>query len=197
MKRFLPRRAFTFFLLFPLVMAPLARAHCDTLSGPVVVEARAALAKGDVTPVLKWVKPAAEPAVREAFRKASAVRGQSAAVAELADTYFFETLVRLHREGEGEPFTGLKDETAEPGIAAADAALAAGSAAHLHHDLVARIKAVVDERFAAAQAARARADSSVQAGREYVAAYVAFMHLTEQLYALSNPTAAHAHGHAP
>jgi hypothetical protein len=28
----------------------------------------------------------------------------------LADTHFFETVVRLHRLGEGESFTGLKPE---------------------------------------------------------------------------------------
>ena len=35
--------------------APFAFAHCDTLDGPVVKTARAALEKGDVTPILKWV----------------------------------------------------------------------------------------------------------------------------------------------
>jgi hypothetical protein len=32
----------------------IAGAHCDTLDGPVVMTAKAALEKGDVTPVLKW-----------------------------------------------------------------------------------------------------------------------------------------------
>jgi hypothetical protein len=31
-------------------------AHCDTLDGPVVATARAALDKGDVAPLLKWVR---------------------------------------------------------------------------------------------------------------------------------------------
>src|SRR5262245_18395464 len=50
-----------------------ARAHCDTMDGPVVVEARAALASGDVEPVLKWVPPEGEAVVREAFQRTLAV----------------------------------------------------------------------------------------------------------------------------
>ena len=49
--------------------------HCDTMDGPVVKTAQAALSKGDVTPVLKWVKPEQEADVREAFKKTLAVRG--------------------------------------------------------------------------------------------------------------------------
>jgi len=85
-----------------------ASAHCDTLNGPVVTAARVALQRGDVTPVLKWVKSTEEREVRDAFRRTMAVRGASAEARDLADLYFFETLVRLHRQGEGEPYTGLK-----------------------------------------------------------------------------------------
>jgi len=85
-----------------------ASAHCDTLNGPVVTAARVALQRGDVTSVLKWVKSTEEREVRDAFRRTMAVRGASAEARDLADLYFFETLVRLHRQGEGEPYTGLK-----------------------------------------------------------------------------------------
>ena len=57
------------FSLAALVMWPAgARAHCDTMDGPVVKDAKAALEKGDVTPVLKWVAKDAEPEIR-ALRK--------------------------------------------------------------------------------------------------------------------------------
>jgi hypothetical protein len=85
-----------------------AIAHCDTLDGPVVSDARAALEARDVTPVLKWVEAGKEPEVREAFRHALAVRVLGPEARTLADRFFFETLVRVHREGEGEPYTGLK-----------------------------------------------------------------------------------------
>lgn len=78
-------------------------AHCDTLGGPVVAVAKQALEKGDVTPVLKWVKKENEGEIRAAFKKTLTVRSKGPEARELADMYFFETLVRLHRAGEGPP----------------------------------------------------------------------------------------------
>ena len=42
-------------------------AHCDTLDGLVLAEAKADLEKGDVTPVLKWIKKEHEDATKAAF----------------------------------------------------------------------------------------------------------------------------------
>jgi hypothetical protein len=103
-------------------------AHCDTLNGPVVATARQALEKGDVTPVLKWVRKDDEKKVRAQFDKTLTVRKQGKEAKELADMYFFESLVRIHRAGEGAPYTGLKAAgTVEPSVAAADKALESGS----------------------------------------------------------------------
>ncbi|HSG65930.1 MAG TPA: DUF6448 family protein, partial [Gammaproteobacteria bacterium] len=77
-----------------------AHAHCDTLDGPVIEAARVALATADPNPVLIWVQAEHEPEIRAAFEQALDVRSLGASARELADTYFFETLVRLHREGE-------------------------------------------------------------------------------------------------
>ena len=111
-----------------MALAPMnAGAHCDTMSGPVISTARLALDKGDVTPVLKWIKPGDEAEVRAAFKQALAVRKQGKAAKELADKSYFETLVRLHRAGEGASYTGLKDTPVEPIIAKTDAAIAQGS----------------------------------------------------------------------
>jgi hypothetical protein len=73
-----------------------------------VAAARRALKSGDLAPVLTWVKKDNEPKVRAAFDRALRVRALGDEARELADTAFFETLVRLHRAGEGEPYTGLK-----------------------------------------------------------------------------------------
>jgi hypothetical protein len=119
--------------LMPVVRV---EAHCDTMDGPVVKAAQAALEKGNVTPVLKWVKPPQEADVRAAFQKTLAVRGLGREARDLADQYFFETLVRLHREGEGAPYTGLKPAGAvEPVVAAADKALEAGSVEELTREI--------------------------------------------------------------
>ncbi len=111
--------------------------HCDTMDGPVVKTAQAALGTGDVTAVLKWVKPEHETEIHETFKKTLAVRKLSPEAKDLADTYFFETLVRLHRQGEGAPYTGLKPAgQVEPVIAASDKALETGSIEGLTEEMV-------------------------------------------------------------
>jgi hypothetical protein len=170
-----------------------AAAHCDTLAGPVVADAQAALARGEVDPVLKWVRPADEPEVRAAFAAALSVRAEGAAARALADRYFFETLVRLHRAGEGAPFTGLKPaDEVEPIVLLTDRALAAGSAEELVGALSAQVAAGIRSRFARAQAARAHAEHDAAHGREWVAAYVELTHYLERLERDSTTAAAHA-----
>lgn len=110
------------------VLSENAFAHCDTLDGPVVETARTALETGDVTPLLKWVQADDEKEIRTAFQKTLAVRAKGAEAKELADMYFFETLVRIHRAGEGAPYTGLKPGAdVDPAVALADRALETGS----------------------------------------------------------------------
>ena len=161
-----------------------ALAHCDTIDGPVAKDARTALAKRDITAALKWIKPKSEAEARKAFGKALAVRAGGPDARELADTYFMETLIRLHRAGEGAPFTGLKPAGAvEPPIAAADKAIASGSVEALARSTAEHAAAGVRERFARVVATRRHADDSVAAGRQYVAAYVDFVHYVERLHA--------------
>ena len=106
-----------------------ASAHCDTLDGPVIQDARKAIAARDITPVLKWVKAKDEKAVRAAFKKVLAGKGKNP---EAAEQSFFTTLVRIHRAGEGAPFSGLKPAGAvEPAVAEADKALATVHPMHL------------------------------------------------------------------
>ncbi len=159
-----------------------ARAHCDTLDGPVVTTAKAALEKGEVTPVLKWVRKGDEKEIKELFNKTLVVRKQSKEAKELADMYFFETLVRIHRAGEGAPYTGLKKEPAEPIIRAADDALLSGSPDSLIKNMTDTVAKGIRERFEHTKEAKKHADESVAAGRQFVEAYVEFTHYVERLH---------------
>lgn len=163
--------------------APVLWAHCDTMDGPVVAAARVALEKGDITPVLKWIKADAEAEIRAAFAQTLVVRAKGPEAKDLADRYFFETLVRVHRAGEGAPYTGLKPAGTDPGpfVAGADRALESGSADALVKLLVDKVAAGVRERFAEALERRKHADENVSAGREYVESYVEFVHYVERL----------------
>lgn len=171
-----------------------AAAHCDTMDGPVVASARAALTTGDITPVLKWVRPADEPQIRAAFEHTLKVRNLSPEARDLADHYFFEMLVRLHRAGEGEPYTGLKPSGAEiePGIVLADKSLETGSAETLIGLLTSGVANGVRQRLAHVQETRKHADHTVEEGRQYVAAYVDFIHYVEGLHEAIAERATHS-----
>jgi hypothetical protein len=187
------------FVVLSLVAAPKATAHCDTLDGPVVEAARVALKKGDVTPVLKWVNKDNEKEVREAFAAALKIRSLNEDARKLADTHFFETLVRVHRAGEGVSFTGLKPAgTIDPAFVAADKAISDGSVADLSGDIAKSIQDGLRKRFADVLEKKKHADESVEAGRAYVAAYVEYAHYVEALHTLtSRGLEEHHHHHAP
>lgn len=178
-----------------------AYAHCDTMNGPVVLDARKALETGDVTPVLKWVTARDEAEVKAAIARTLNVRTVSDDVREMADLYFFETVVRLHRMSEGVGYTGLKPATAvDPAVAAADHALETGSVDALADRLAADLRTALTERFSEAHAALQHADHNVEAGRAFVRAYVRFTHLAEEIGALAKHAAGHdaappAHAH--
>ena len=143
-----------------------------------------------------------EEQIRDAFSRTLVVRRQGTEAQELADRWFFETLVRIHREGEGAAFTGLQavGSPIEPVILAADRALATGSGDELSGHLAKAVAEGVERRFREAREAKKYADESVEAGRRYVAAYVQLTHYVEALDALADghgesPGAEHEHGH--
>jgi hypothetical protein len=171
-------------IILVLATAGNAQAHCDTLDGPVVNLARQALAKGDVKIILPWVAADKEVEIRKAFDLAVAVRSKGEKEKELADTYFFETLVRVHRAGEGAPYTGLKPAGLDPGpaIPAADKALETGNPQELLTLINGKVHDGIHKYFVAAREKKAHAGESVEAGRAYVAAYVPYLHFVERLY---------------
>lgn len=180
-------------LIGVLLLSPaLAGAHCDSLDGPVVKAARKALETGKLNPVLAWVQPGDEPAIKAAFDKTLAVRKLNPQARDLADTYFFETLVRIHRAGEGAPYTGLKPAGQNPGpaVAAADRAIEKGSVAEVEKLLTDTVRARLAEHFKAVSSKKAPGDD-VAAGREWVHAYVPFFHYVEGVYAAAQAGGGH------
>ena len=162
-----------------------AAAHCDTLDGPVVMDARAALAEGDPAPILKWVRPEDEAEARAAFESALAVRSLNADAMRVADTYLFETVVRLHRASEGEPFTGLKPAgEVDPVVATTDRVIASGDVTGMAGEIGRAVEGTVRDRFTRLMEAQRHRDESVETGRAYVAAYVGFVHFIEGLHAM-------------
>lgn len=173
-----------------------AIAHCDGLDGPVVKAAQRALEIGNVNPVLIWVQKKDENEITKAFQKTLAVRKLSPQAKELADMYFFETLVRIHRAGEGAPYTGLQPAGRDlgPAIPAADRALENGKVEPLVKLLTDGIQSGARDQFKQALAKKKFGKDDVTAGQEYIKSYVEFIHYVERIYeAVKNP----AEGHYP
>lgn len=170
-------------------------AHCDGLDGPVVKAAQQALDTGNPALVLIWVQARDEGEIRAAFEHTRAVRSLGPEAKALADRYFFETLVRVHRAGEGAPYTGLKPAGRDlgPAIPAADKAIDEASIERLEKMLTDAMHERLRGQFTEVLAARTFKPGDVTAGREYVKTYVEFIHYVERLHeAIATP----AHGHA-
>jgi len=178
-----------------LVHAPQAGAHCDTMDGPVVKDAQEALATEDVTKVLKWILPKHEQEIKELFRQVLTVRRQGELAKSLSERYFFESLVRIHRAGEGAPYTGLKPAgQVEPIVAASDKALYQKNVDELVNKITKRIDHEIRRRFQTVLENKKHVDHDVEAGRAYVRAYVEFTHFVEGLH---KALAGMAHEHEP
>lgn len=179
-----------------LLVSSRASAHCDGLDGPVVKAARTALETGNVNLVLIWVQKKDEAEVNRAFQGTLKVRSLGPEAQELADRYFFETLVRLHRAGEGAPYTGLKPAGRDlgPAIPAADKALAEGSTEQLKQLLTNELQTGLREHFEKARAKKSFRADDLAAGREYIEAYVEYVHYVERIYeASTRPAQGHFH----
>lgn len=159
--------------------------HCDTLDGPVVKAARRALERGNVNLILPWVPKDAEHELREAFAKALRARKLGNDAAEVGDYWFFETAVRLHRQGEGAPYTGLKPAGLDwgPVVRKAERALETGDP----HEVIALVVAAAEDelrkRFARAMDLRKHDPEDVDAARAYVGAMLGFVLYSHHLHA--------------
>ena len=160
-----------------------AAAHCDTLDGPVVAAARKALDSGNVNLVIIWVQKKDEADIRNHFQKTIAVRKAGGPAKELADMYFFETLVRIHRAGEGAGYTGLKPAgKIEPPIAAADRSLESGKLQEVAKLISKRMEQGLHSQFEDMMKKKNYKPDDVAAGRAFASAYVEYTHYVERLY---------------
>ena len=159
------------------VQAAPASAHCDSREGPVVTAAAQALEKGDVNLILPFVKADQEQELKVAFDQTMAIRNRGPQVREVADEYFLETSVRLHRVGEGASYTGIKEHAEEnPALEAAEESLGQGTPDAVITVLDNSIRAKVAERYQGVLDARAAeaANKTIETSRERVEAELMF-----------------------
>jgi len=170
--------------------------HCDTMDGPVVAAARRALENEDVNLILPYVKADASADLKSAFEKAVRARKANPAAREVADLYFFETAVRLHRAGEGAPYTGLKPAGLDVGpvIPVAEKAIETGSPEALIRLLTDALRQELQHRFDHMKHLSEYRASDVAKAREYVEAMLGLQVYSHHLYQAMKSTP-HVGGH--
>jgi len=172
--------------------------HCDSMDGPVVTAARRALDKGNVAYILPYVKEGAAAEVTSAFERAMRARKAGPEAKEVADLYFYETVVRLHRAGEGADYTGLKPSGLDVGpvIPVAEKAIETGSPDRLIQMLTDTLRQEIQHRFAHMQHLRDHETSDVAKAREYVEAVLGLEVYSNQLFqAMKASPHGEGHGH--
>lgn len=170
--------------------------HCDSLDGPVVTAARLALEAADVTLVLPFVPEDGEEEVRTVFAAVLPARTQGPEARDIADRLFFETVVRIHRAGEGAPFTGLKPAGLDVGpvIPLAETAITTGDPGPVADYLTATLRGQLDDRLDVVNALAMAKDRSVADARAWVEAMLGFEVYSHQvLKAITNPVHGEAH----
>lgn len=158
--------------------------HCDSLDGPVVVAAASALDEAHVELVLPYVHPDGEAEVRDAFDLTLKVAAFGGEARDLARRWFFETVVRVHRAGEGAAYTGLRPAGLDvgPAIPVAERALASGSADELSRVLGEELREQVEQRLRLAMELKEAADGDVASVRRYVEAALGLQVWSHQVH---------------
>lgn len=175
-----------------LVCAVPSFAHCDSYDGPVIQDAYKALDQEDVSYILKWILEDQEAEITSLFGKTVNLKHGDAEVYRIVEKHFLETLVRLHRETEGAPYTGLKPAgSTAPIVEMADRSIENQEVQTLLTNLGKHIQGVITEKYDKVAALSKVKDDSVAEGRAYVAAYVDYTHTLEAIEAVM----AHGGGH--
>lgn len=181
-----------------LAVANPSGAHCDRMDGPVATAALRALESGRLEAVEIWVGEAQTAELRESFSRARVARAEGPEARDLADRYFVETAVRLHREAEGMPYTGVRPagQPLPADLEAAENALETGNVGPLIEMLQEELEHEVLRWYDAARQARSDREASVEQGRQWVDAYVEYIVYVHQLHQKIQAPPAHGVGAA-
>jgi hypothetical protein len=171
------------FAVLAVIVSNPASAHCDSYDGPVITDARKALETNNPEPVLKWISEKQEDEVVSLFNNTVALKNGDREIYQVVEKYFFETLVRLHRETEDAPYTGLKPAgTTKQIIQMTDKALEERNVDDFLAKFNSHIDKVVREKYQKVAELDKVKDNSKEQGRAFVIAYVDYTHTVEALH---------------
>lgn len=169
-------------------------AHCDSYDGPVIKDAKEALAKNNPKLIVKWINADQEKEVLGLFTKTYNLKKGDKEVYSIVEKHFLETLVRLHRETEGAPYTGLKDAgTTKPIIQLTDMSIEKENLSAMTDKLNAFMAQVIKEKYEKVAKLNKTKNESAEKGREFVEAYVDYTHTVEALHDILEHTGGHKH----
>lgn len=169
--------------------------HCDSLDGPVVKAALRAIEARDVGLVLPFVPEDGEAEVADAFEQVLRIEPLGPDAKELADEWFFENVVRIHRAGEGAPYTGLKPAGLGHGpvVPVAEHAIETGSPEELVGLLTGMVEEEIRQRFDHVMQLKADANGDIESNREYVTAMLGLQVWSHSIYEALHASAHEAH----
>jgi hypothetical protein len=168
------------------------------MDGPVVKAAVAALEQRKVELVLPYVPAEGEQEVIRAFEQTVEVEPLAPEARKLADEWFFEKVVRIHRAGEGAPYTGLKPAGLGHGpvVPVAERAIETGDADELVALLTGMVEEAIRERFEHVMHRKAHANGDLALNRAYVEAMLGLEVWSHSIYeALRAEPNEHGHSH--
>jgi NADPH:quinone reductase-like Zn-dependent oxidoreductase len=172
-----------------------SQAHCDRINGPVAQAAKQALETGDVSEALIWVGEQQTEELKSKFQQSLKVYNSGEESQHLAERYFMETTVRLHREAEGMSYTGLKPaQPSSEDIQTAEQALDSGNLSPVTDLLAKEIRQKTNELYQQAMQAKENRGQSVEAGRRWVDAYVKYIVYVHSLHQKIQAGPAHGVG---
>lgn len=185
--------AVVFASLLMLLGALPASAHCDSYDGPVIKDATLALETNNVNLVLKWITKEQEQEIISLFNKTYSLKNSDKEIYAIVKKHFLETLVRLHRETEGAPYTGLKPAgTTKQIVLMTDKALLEENVDDFLIKFNSHIDKEIREKYQKVTELNKVKDNSVEQGRAFVEAYVDYTHTVEALHDVLE----HGGGHA-
>lgn len=189
---------FVFFVVLGLLLTPKkVSAHCDTMNGPAVIDGQKALETGNINYAYKWIFAEYEEELKEIFELSRKVRATGEDAKQVADRWFLENFVRIHRAGEGAAYEGLKpsDTVLDPKVVAADESIALGNMSPLKGLVSEEEYHALEQKFQEAMALKDYDIDDVEASRAYVSAYVTFFKLAEGEEHHHGPSHSPGHGH--
>ena len=174
--------------------------HCDTRDGPVVAAAMTSLETGNLNYVLIWIPQESEEELRRVFERTLRARTAGGEAQEVADDWFFENTIRLHRAGEGAPYTGMKPAGLSEGpvVPRAERAIETGDPGETIGFILRTVEDDLTHRFHHVMETKAYDVNDVAAGREFIEAFIGWVVYAHHLYESVTGAAEHGeHGETP